>query len=295
MSKTGFDIGPVALTGTGDFVVIPLDANGRGNKIKQVTFDLYGTFSGTIRAALSINGTTWRDVHLFQTGSSTVVLSTTNGGMYTFNTYAAKFAKIYVSAYTSGSPTIVAYTSDEPTGIGAHQNVNLSSSAATVTVAGAEAHDAVPTANPVRVAGRARNFNPTAVSATGDVADIMVDMIGRQVTLPYAIPESTWQYAAASGGITNTTDVAAKAAAAAGVRNYITNISLKNANAVATEFVVKDGATVIYRTHLPASMSAPEIVRFPVPLRGTAATAVNVACITTGAQVYCNIQGYIAP
>ena len=30
-------------------------------------------------------------------------------------------------------------------------------------------------------------------------------------------------------------------------------------------------------------------------LRGTAATAVNFACLTTGAQVYVNAQGYAAP
>ena len=36
-------------------------------------------------------------------------------------------------------------------------------------------------------------------------------------------------------------------------------------------------------------------ITFPTPLRGTAATAMNVACLTTGAQVFVNAQGFAAP
>ena len=121
-------------------------------------------------------------------------------------------------------------------------------------------------------------------------------LIGALVTKPYAIPEADWQYAAAAGGITNTTDVAIKAAAAAGIRNCVTAIDLRNAHAtVATEVVIKDGTTVIWRQLLPAAMAAPVEITFPTPLKGSAATALNVACLTTGAQVYVNAQGYAAP
>lgn len=176
--------------------------------------------------------------------------------------------------------------------------VNISSGnvgvTGTATVGGVAAHDAAISGNPVRLAGRALTSSYTAVS-TGDTADLVTTLDGRLVETPHAIPENTWQYAAASGGIVNTTDVAAKAAAAAGIRNYVTGIQLRNTNAVATEFVVKDGSTVIWRTQLPASMAGSIDCTFSPPLRGTAATAVNVACITTGAAVYANLQGYIAP
>jgi hypothetical protein len=90
--------------------------------------------------------------------------------------------------------------------------------------------------------------------------------------------------------------VVLRAAAAAGIRNYVTSIDVRNAHAtVATEVVIKDGATVIWRQLLPAAMAAPVEITFPTPLRGTAATAMNVACITTGAQVYANAQGFAAP
>lgn len=163
------------------------------------------------------------------------------------------------------------------------------------STAGAAAHDAAVSGNPVRIGGRALTANYAAV-ATGDTADIIVTTTGVQIVKPYALHESDWTYAAASGGIINTTDVAVKAAAApAGIRNYVTSVSLSNNSATATEFVIKDGAsTVLWRGHLPGNAPAQQI-NFPTPLRGTAATAVNVACITTGAAVYCNIQGYIAP
>jgi hypothetical protein len=86
-----------------------------------------------------------------------------------------------------------------------------------------------------------------------------------------------------------------KAAAAAGIRNYVTAIQMINTSAVASEVVIKDGATVIWRGFLPANMLDTQTINFPTPLRGTAATAVNFACITTGTNTYASAQGFIAP
>ena len=104
-----------------------------------------------------------------------------------------------------------------------------------------------------------------------------------------------WSYAAASGGIINTADMVVKAAAGVGLCNYLCSLQLRNAAAVATEVVVKDGATVIWRGQLPASMAGNEDILFPIPLKSSANAALNVACITTAAAVYCNCQGYVAP
>jgi hypothetical protein len=137
--------------------------------------------------------------------------------------------------------------------------------------------------------------NPSAVTS-GRVVDLLATLIGALVSKPFSIPEADWQYAGAAGGITGTADVVLKAAAAAGIRNYVTSIDLRNAHAtVATEVVIKDGSAVIWRQLLPAAMAAPVNIVFPTPLRGSAATAVNFACLTTGAQVYVNAQGYAAP
>lgn len=163
------------------------------------------------------------------------------------------------------------------------------------TITNSATIDGAFVSNPVCIGLRAANANPTAMSANADQVGALATMIGAQVMEPFSIPESSWLYAAAAGGIINTTDVVIKAAAAAGIRNYLTSLQLCNRNAVATEFVVKDNATVIWRTHLPANMVDSMDISFDKPLRGSAATVMNVACITTAAQVYCNAQGYIAP
>lgn len=158
---------------------------------------------------------------------------------------------------------------------------------------GQSAHDAVVAGNPVRIAGRGLSAAYATV-ATGDTVDLMCTLQGVQTVRPYTIPELEWSYAAASGGITNTTDVALAAAAGAGLRRYVRSIGLSNNSATATEVVLKDGSTVIWRGHLPAN--APNLhIDFSTPLKTTANAALNFACITTAAAVYINAQGYTAP
>ena len=158
---------------------------------------------------------------------------------------------------------------------------------------GQSAHDAVISGAPVRIAGRALAAAYATV-ATGDTADLMTTLQGVLTVRPYTIPELEWSYASAAGGVINTTDVVLSAAAGAGLRRYIVSMGLSNNSATATEVVLKDGATIIWRGHLPAN--APNLhIDFGTPLRTTANAALNFACITTAAAVYVNAQGYTAP
>jgi hypothetical protein len=163
--------------------------------------------------------------------------------------------------------------------------------AVTANTSGPAAHDSAISGNPLRIAARALTANYTAV-ATGDVADLVATLVGALVVKPYAIPEADWQ---GTGSKTDLTDLQIKAQAAAGIRNYVTAVQIQNKGAVATDVVIKDGSTVLWTGNFPASMVAPVPIEFPTPLRGTAATAVNIACLTTGANVLMNAQGFIAP
>jgi hypothetical protein len=163
----------------------------------------------------------------------------------------------------------------------------------TATVAGAAAHDAAVSGNPVRIAGRALTAAYTTV-ATGDTADLVCTTQGVLITRGNAIPELQWASTAASGGIVNTTDVALAAAAGAGLRRYLSSVTLSNNSATGTEVVIKDGATVIWRDFIRGN-SGPVSIAFRDPLKSSANAALNVACITTGAAVYCNAQGFTAP
>lgn len=106
-----------------------------------------------------------------------------------------------------------------------------------------------------------------------------------------------WAYVPPAGGITNSTaDVVIKAAGAAGVRNYLTTLEFSAGVALAnaSEIVVKDGATVIWRGSLPGAVIAPSRVMFDPPLVGSPATALNIAAVTLFAtgNLVVNARGY---
>lgn len=152
--------------------------------------------------------------------------------------------------------------------------------------------------NPLYVA-TGLGANPSAVSSGRNV-DLLATLIGALVTKPYSIPEADWSYATdgtTNTPLTTTADRAIRAAAGVGIRNYLTAVQLQNTHATqATDVVVKDGAaTVLWRGPLPAAMAAPLLLEFPTPLRGSANAALNLACVTAGANVVANAQGYAAP
>lgn len=117
-------------------------------------------------------------------------------------------------------------------------------------------------------------------------------------TVVQPAPSSTfWAYAPPVGGITNSaTAVVVKAAAGAGVRNYVTSMQCwADALGAATELVVLDNVTVIWRGKLQTNglVDGTEIT-FSPPLRGTANTTVSVQTVTASVtgSVYCSFQGY---
>lgn len=115
------------------------------------------------------------------------------------------------------------------------------------------------------------------------------------VTQP-ALSSTFWNYAALTGGITNTSDVAVKASAGATTRNYVSTIQFLNSAAVASEIVIKDGAsTVMWRGRASATMLNMQEVKFDPPLRGSVNSAVNVQLVTTGTATLVNVQGWTGP
>ena len=114
-----------------------------------------------------------------------------------------------------------------------------------------------------------------------------------------ALSANFWNYAAASGGISNTTTaVTIKGAAGASVRNYLKTLQVdSDALGAATELVIRDGAggTVLWRGKIgTAGYPDGRAITFDPPLKGTANTLMEVVTLTasvTGA-VFVNAQGY---
>lgn len=263
----------------------------------SISIQVTSAGSGTITYEVSEDGTTWFSVAgttPLNTGTTAPVTTSTTAVLLQFPLPAKQF-RARVSAYTSGTITVQGTLRRDPnTRIGQAASV-----IGTATVGGVAAHDAAISGNPVRTACRAVTADYTAVQ-TGDTADFLCNLVGHQIIRPWAIPENTWNYAAAASGIVNTTTaVTMKAAAAAGIRNYVNSLQIATDTlGAATELAIRDGAsgTVLWRGKLQTTALPQTTINFDPPLRGTAATlleAVTLTAVTGG--VYVNAQGFIAP
>ncbi len=157
------------------------------------------------------------------------------------------------------------------------------------TSVGKAAHDAAISGNPVRQGGRALTASYAAV-ATGDTADFIATLDGKQVVVPYAIPEN---HISSMITVVNNADNAIFAAAGAGIKNHLTHLTLQNTNGTAPGLVkVRDGTTDRWQVNLPASMTTPITFHFPTALQVTANTALNILAATTGANILVSAAGY---
>jgi hypothetical protein len=158
-------------------------------------------------------------------------------------------------------------------------------------------HDATVVAGVTQVGLTARTTDPTAV-ASNDATRATATILGKQIVKLDAIPDLTWNYAAPAGGLVSTTAVTVKAAAGAGIRNYVKSIQVINSHAtISTELMLLDGAagTVLHRGWAQAAGGGYACV-FDPPLRGTANTLLEIDEVTATAAtgVLVNIQGYVA-
>lgn len=157
------------------------------------------------------------------------------------------------------------------------------------TLGGDVANDAVDSGNPVKIGGKALSANPAAVTS-GDRVNALYDLQGRQIvaqTLPEALVRGV------SAAMTGTADTQVIAAQGAGIRIYLTHfVVFNNAGSVATQVNIKDGATTIYSVYVSAAGGQISIT-LPVPLRLTANTALNAACVTTASNTIVSASGFI--
>lgn len=99
--------------------------------------------------------------------------------------------------------------------------------------------------------------------------------------------ENQWQ---GTGNKTDTSDLTLKAAAGAGVRNFLTDIVIVNTSATDTTVIVKDGSTEIAR--YPAPKNGGAIHSLVRPLKTTANTALNVAASAAVSTLYVTGTGF---
>lgn len=176
-------------------------------------------------------------------------------------------------------------------------NASLMGAVQTLITNGQTAHSLASNGNPVRVGGKVTTTLDTTL-IQGDASDLMQTSAGQVIQKPFGSAENDWQYAPPVNGISNSvTAVTIKAAGAASIRNYITGITIMaEALGAATELVIRDGAagTVLFRIKIPVTGLVTNQINFPTPLKGTAATLLEIATLTASGtgSVYVNAQGY---
>lgn len=158
---------------------------------------------------------------------------------------------------------------------------------------GGVAHDGADSGNPHKIGARAVNAEIAAV-ANNDRSDLLTDLVGKLLVLPYANPEN-FVSGAITSAMTGTTSTSLIAAPASGLRNYITTIVVSNAHAtVGTDIVIQDGSGGTTLMTIPAAaVYGGAVINLPVPLRQpTTATAIYCANVTTGASTKASAVGY---
>lgn len=126
------------------------------------------------------------------------------------------------------------------------------------------------------------------LSASSTVAIVSLD--NPQLPVYPVAPATQWQ--AAVTDIVNTS-TPVKAAAGAGLRNYITDLTISNSSVAAVLVQLLDGVTVLWQAIVPAGGTID--TDFTVPLKGSVATAVNVQAAAPTTTLYVNAVGYTAP
>lgn len=165
----------------------------------------------------------------------------------------------------------------------------LSSDNSAIALWGHGATAASVPANGVFHGLRGQNAEQTAVT-NGQLVGAAADLVGKLIMLPYANPENFVQ--GTTTAITDTTSTSVIASAGGSLRNYITDCVGTNSHATVGTFVkILDGSTIIDEFFAaPAGGGASR--SYPVPRKGTAATAINAQMVTTGANVIVSCGGY---
>ena len=249
--------------------------------------------SCTITYEVSEDGVNWQTTSGLTTsnvGVSANTITSTIALILQFPRKASIF-RARVSAYGSGTVSVVGTLSKVPVA-----QLGLTYIGGGISPEGGGANT-----NPIAVGLEGRTSSKTSVT-NGTLVRSIATVDGRQVIRLNSIPENEWVYAAASGGITNTTTAATLVAAqAAGVRNYLTSLQISSdVLGAATEIAIRDGAggAVLWRGKIgTAGIAGVITIQFSDPLKSTAATLLEVVTLTASVTggVYVNAQGYIAP
>lgn len=158
----------------------------------------------------------------------------------------------------------------------------------TTVTGGGIAHDSADSGNPIKVGAKAKaTLSGVTLVAADDRADATSDLDGAHIVRNnYALGDLV------SGNASNTDGSSTQvlAAGAAGIKHYITDVTITNTSASNIYVELKDNTTVKWTFPVPANGGVTHT--FASPLAGTAATAWNFDPSAAATTVYCSVSGF---
>lgn len=165
----------------------------------------------------------------------------------------------------------------------------------TMEVVGDVAHDAAAAGNPLRVGAKAESsLSGLTLVADGDATDVFAGLDGVLIVRPHAVLEDVIQDRATNTDGASTAFAGGFAANGAGVRNYMTSITIANSHATdACTVDIRDGAAgaVLWTLPVPANKSGVTHT-WAVPLKFTANTAAAYDVSAAISTITISVNGF---
>ena len=260
---------------TNKLLVTPDLPTGASTAAKQPALGTAGTASSDVITVQGISGMTAVKVdgsNVTQPISGTVtanLASGTNGiGKLTANSGVTIGAVEIAAAQTLGTVTTVTTVS--------------------ALTGGGIAHDGVDSGNPIKTGAKAKStLSGVTLVSSDDRADSTSDLDGAHIVRNnFALGDLV------NGNASNTDGSSTQvlAAGAAGIKHYITDVTITNTSASNIYVELKDGTTVKWTFPVPANGGVTH--HFASPIGGTAATAWNFDPSAAATTIYCSVSGF---
>lgn len=167
---------------------------------------------------------------------------------------------------------------------------------ANLQVGGAGSVGQVPAGNPVAIGGVAGNAIPASALTSGRLSIIPLTTDNQVIVHSDGSFENEITVTTGATPLASASATALFASQGSGIRSYVTGMQFFNSSATGGTATILDNATAIWTGYLPGTgtslQETPVIVEFHTPLKGTAATIMNIQLSSASMSVYYNIQGF---
>lgn len=302
-------------------------ASGLSEGYATVAVDIKtGLTGGSTQFQVSNDNVNWRPIRLIATDASDFANSPGNTStMYTGSLQGAKYFRlnltgsggtaagtVHFSTLPPNSP-ISSYVANSNDGVAVNTNTTTIPVVNNNMIYNGTTYDRMPgdktngayanikagaiisttggtlAASVLNLGAEAVNAEPAATTNTKQV-QLIADLVGKLIVLPYANPEN---FVSGRASATDTTSTSLLSAPASGLRNYITQITLWNSSAVNTYVKIQDGSGGTELYDIPAPAGGGATLSFPTPLRQpTTATAIYFAENAAANAIVISASGY---